>query len=210
MNKFDGIILDIDGTIWNTTPIVAVAWNRAIKNCNFNQIKPVTAEILQKEFGKTMDVIAQDLWPELNSQQQKLLMKECCICEQEELENNQTDITYPSVIETIKKLSDSINFYIVSNCQDGYIELTMKKNNITSCIKDIECFGHSGKEKADNIADIVKRNNLKSPVYIGDTSGDQKACEKAGVPFIWASYGFGTSDNHLAKISIFSELEKLL
>lgn len=28
--KFDGLILDIDGTIWNTTGIVSVAWNKAI------------------------------------------------------------------------------------------------------------------------------------------------------------------------------------
>ena len=25
--KTDGIILDIDGTLWNSTPIVAEAWN---------------------------------------------------------------------------------------------------------------------------------------------------------------------------------------
>ena len=29
--KTDGIILDIDGTLWNSTPIVAEAWNEIIE-----------------------------------------------------------------------------------------------------------------------------------------------------------------------------------
>ena len=28
--KIDSIILDVDGTIWNTTGIVASAWNKVI------------------------------------------------------------------------------------------------------------------------------------------------------------------------------------
>ena len=32
---------------------------------------------------------------------------------------------------------------------------------------------------------------MKSPVYVGDTMGDFLSCRKAGVPFVFASYGFG-------------------
>jgi len=28
-------------------------------------------------------------------------------------------------------------------------------------------------------------------VYVGDTLGDAEAAKKAGLPFIWARYGFG-------------------
>ena len=63
--KFDGIILDVDGTIWNTTGVVAAAWNKAIEKL-FPQVRRVTAEILQGQIGKTMDVIADNLFPELS------------------------------------------------------------------------------------------------------------------------------------------------
>ena len=63
--QFDSIILDIDGTIWNTTQVVAEAWNKAIKE-NYPQVKPVTAEILQGQFGKTMAVIAENLFSPLD------------------------------------------------------------------------------------------------------------------------------------------------
>ena len=59
---------------------------------------------------------------------------------------------------------------------------------------------------------ITERNQLKKPVYVGDTQGDFEACQKAEVPFIWAAYGFGRPDSndYYAKIESFTELEELL
>ena len=87
----------------------------------------------------------------------------------------------------------------------------MKKNKIEKYITDYECFGDTRLGKDENIALVVKRNNLQKPAYVGDTQGDYEACKKAGVPFIWASYGFGKpeSEDYFAKISDFSELLKL-
>lgn len=205
MNKFDAIILDIDGTIWNTTQIVADAWNKAIKNLGFNQ-NQLTAKILQSEFGKTMDTIANDLWPSLTNKEKSSLLKECCNQEHIAILQNTKSISYPKVVETIKKLSSTINFYIVSNCQDGYIELTMQKTGLTPFIKDFECFGRTKKDKAENILLIKNRNNLKNPIYVGDTQGDCDACKKANVPFIFAAYGFGKANSYFAKINSFEEL----
>ncbi len=208
--KTDGIILDIDGTIWNTTPVVASAWNKAIEDCGLT-LPAVTAERLQKEFGKPMDKIAESMWPELTKEQQIALMDACCIREHEYIENNTSDITYAGVIDTIKKMAaDGFAFYIVSNCQAGYIELTMAKNGITSVIKDFESYGASGKYKAENIKDIVARNDLKYPVYVGDTQGDLDACKTSGVPFLFASWGFGTVDaaDCAAVLTTFTDLQQ--
>lgn len=207
--KFDSIILDIDGTIWNTTGIVADAWNKAVDLSGTNA-RHVTPEELQKEFGKTMNIIAQDLWPELNSNQQAELLKLCCQQEHIFIEGNTKDITYSSVVETIKKLAEKINFYIVSNCQKGYIELTIKKTGLEPYIKDFECYGNTGNQKAENLALLIKRNNLKKPVYIGDTQGDCDACKKIKLPFVHAQWGFGTADSADERLVVFSDLEKIL
>lgn len=209
--KFDGLILDVDGTIWNTTGIVAEAWNKTIDD-HFPQVPHVTADILKGQFGKTMDVIADNLFSVLNAEEKKVLMEQCCIYEQKALLENNTDITYSGVLETLNNLSGKIPLFIVSNCQSGYIELVMEKNKITKLIKDFECFGNTRLTKDENIRLIVKRNGLKNPVYVGDTQGDYDACKKAGVPFIWAAYGFGKpeDDGYYSKIEQFSELEALL
>lgn len=204
---FDSLILDIDGTIWNTTEIVAEAWNKAIDE-NFPQVKHVSGKILQGQFGKTMKVIADNLFAVLSEEEKSVLMEKCCIEEQAALKENTKNITYDGVSEGIKKLSEKIPVFIVSNCQNGYVEVVMEKNGIRNFIKDFECYGRTGFGKAENIKLICKRNGLKAPVYVGDTKGDEEACIKAGIPFIWASYGFGTCDSYYGKINCFSEIFK--
>ena len=209
--NFDGLILDVDGTIWNTTGIVADAWNKTIDEY-YPQVPHVTAEILKGQFGKTMDVIADNLFGVLSAEDKKVLMEKCCQNEQKALLANTTDITYEGVLSTIEALHKTIPLFIVSNCQSGYIELVMEKNNITHLIKDIECFGNTRLSKSENISLIVKRNGLKAPVYVGDTQGDFDACKKAGVPFIWAAYGFGRpeTEDYFAKLERFADLPALL
>lgn len=207
--KTDGIILDIDGTLWNTTGVVSGAWNKAIEDLGYPAPK-TEPELLKKEFGKPMNVIADDLWPNLSQEQKNILMEKCCQREQEAIEENQSDITYPAVRETIKKLSDRFDLYIVSNCQSGYIELTMRKNSIENFIRDHECYGDTKKGKADNLRSLVERNSIKAPVYIGDTQGDADACREAGVKFIFASYGFGSVQDCAARIDRFDQLLDLL
>ncbi|MCF0259235.1 MAG: HAD family hydrolase [Erysipelotrichaceae bacterium] len=209
--KVDSIIFDVDGTIWNTTPVVANAWNRAIDKL-FPELNHVTAEMLKGQFGKTMDVIANNLFPTLSFENQNKLMDLCCDEEREELENNTKDLTYPDLQSTLKILSEKNPLYIVSNCQAGYIEIVVEKTGIKPFIKDFECYGNTGKNKDENISLLIERNGLKNPVYVGDTQGDYLACQKANVPFIWAAYGFGKpdDDNYLLKIDGLKELLNIL
>lgn len=203
--KFDGIILDVDGTIWNTTGVVAKAWNKAIDE-NYPSTPHVTAEILQGQFGKTMEVIAANLFSNLEKKDQDILIGKCCVEEHIAIKNNTENITYEQVLDTIHALSKKVPMFIVSNCQSGYIELVMEKNKIVQDITDKECYGDTLKNKDENIKLLVARNNLKNPVYVGDTQGDADACKLAGVTFIWASYGFGKVSDYYAKIDSFDEL----
>ena len=205
------IIFDIDGTLWNTTEVVAKAWNRAVKDSGLREFTDlcITADMLKKEFGKPMDVIADDLFGDIDPGVKAELLKCCCKYEHEEIEACNGDLTYPHMSETVKELSLKHNLFIVSNCQDGYIELVMDKTGIREYIRDFECFGHTGLQKDENIALVVKRNGLKNPVYLGDTAGDKAASDKARVPFVFASYGFGTVDSYDYCIKEFRDLLNL-
>ena len=207
--NFDSIILDVDGTIWDTTEIVAGGWNIAI-NKYFPDVPHVTGEILKGQFGKTMNVIADNPFKGLDQKQKTFLMAECCRQEQIALHANKKNITYEGVVETIKELSKTIKLFIVSNCQKGYIEVVMEKNQITPYISDFECYGNTGLGKADNIKLLVERNKLKAPVYVGDTQGDADACKEAGVQLIWAAYGFGIVKKYFCKIENFRELKNVI
>lgn len=207
--KIDGIILDVDGTLWDSTEIVAGAWTRAVRACGYPDTA-VTADMLKGLFGLTMSVIAARLLPQLSQEEQSRVMELCCVYEEEALEADACDICYPGVISTIRELAESVRLFIVSNCQKGYIELFLEKTGLGPCITDTECYGRTGKGKADNIRLVVGRNHLSSPVYVGDTQGDCDAAREAGVPFVWAGYGFGQPDHRDHEIHAFSELLELL
>ncbi len=208
MIKTDGIILDIDGTIWNSTDIVSRAWNRAMRDSGSVRKEIITADLLKTQFGKPMDEIADSVFPDDTQEMKEKIMELCCDYEHEELYKDPCRIAYPGVIDTIREMSVHFPFFIVSNCQKGYIELVCEKLDIAGFIRDFESFGNTGKGKAENVADLVKRNGLKYPVYIGDTDGDRIACEKAGVPFVFAEYGFGKTEKTLtaASVSSFDEI----
>ena len=205
-------ILDIDGTLWDSTAVVATGWNKAIREAAPKEIRDlvITPDSLKKEFGKPMDVIADDLFGDIDAKSKAALLELCCKYEHDAIVANTKDITFPGVRETLHELSDKAGLYIVSNCQDGYIEIVMQKNGITDIIRDYECFGRTGLQKDENIRLVVERNKLDDVLYVGDTAGDFDASRKAGVPFVFASYGFGSVTGADYVIKQFADLLKLL
>lgn len=195
--------------MWDTTEVVAKAWNRAVSEIG-GTAAVITSSVLKKEFGKTMDVIADDLFYDASEENKRLLLEKCCKYEHDYLEENTDSLLFPDVKETLKKLSEKYRLFIVSNCQCGYIELFVKKAGIEEYITDIECFGNTGKCKGENIKLIIERNNLDDAVYVGDTQGDYEATVLAGVPFIFAKYGFGDVEDCYLEIGDIKELLNLL
>lgn len=207
------LIFDIDGTLWNTTDVVAKAWNKAVKAKDVEELRNlhITGDMLKKEFGKPMDVIADDLFGDIDKKAKKDILDFCCVYEHEAIEECNEDLTYEGMYDTLTALSKDHNLFIVSNCQNGYIELVIKKTGLDGIIKDFECFGKTGLQKDENITLLMKRNNLSTEdtVYIGDTYGDFSATKKAGLKFVFAEYGFGTVENPDFLIKNISDLMSL-
>lgn len=206
--KIESIMLDVDGTLWDSTPIVAKAWTKVIRE---NGLKAeLSADDLKNLFGKTMKVIADEMLPETEPGLRYRVMDACCALENSAIEEDCSDICYPGVVETIRELAKRVPVCIVSNCHSGYIEVLLKKTGLGDCITDTECYGDTGKNKDETMKLVMERNHLKSPVYVGDTQGDLMAAEKAGVPFIFASYGYGKPERWDGAIGSFKELLSLV
>ena len=200
---YDGIIFDIDGTIWDSTNVVEKAWNDAFKELGYE--KRTTAAELKGLFGLPMDEIFKSLVPDAAKEDTEVFEPLCSRYEFEYLEKN-GGIVYPGVKETIEKLSENHILAIVSNCQAGYIELVMRKIGIEPFIKDHLCPDDSGLLKAGNIKLAAERLNMKNPVYVGDIAKDEIASREAGVAFIHAAYGFGEGIEPDYTINSFPEL----
>lgn len=200
----DSMIFDVDGTLWDTTFVCAEAWNRAIAE-NSDTERRVKAEELKRLFGKPMNVIFEAVFPEMSEKERERLAGVCCEYEHEYLEKAHIG-AFDGVCETMVVLAEKMPLFIVSNCQKGYIELFLDKTGLEGYIKDYLCYGDTLAEKSVTMKELIRRNNLTAPVYVGDTRGDEEACKEAGVPFVFASYGFGDAKMPYKTIRRFSEL----
>lgn len=203
---FDSIIFDMDGTLWDSTTEVAKAFKKVIREKHPEVSDEVTPERLQGLFGLPLDVIAVKLFESVSEEQAIKVMRECCEYECEYLAERGARL-YEGLEDTLRKLSKEYKLFIVSNCQEGYIQCFFKAYPyLQRYFIDFEYPGRSGKLKADNIRMVIERNKLNNAVYVGDTLGDAKAAKEAGIPFIFAHYGFGTVVEYDDVIDSFPEL----
>lgn len=203
--NYESLIFDIDGTLWDSRALVAEGYNLQLKDEGLEHLF-VNAQQLKALFGKVMTEIADVLFAEIPLPERYALMERCMARENRYLQENPCAIGYPGVKETLIRLAESHRLFIVSNSQQGYPELCIRKLGLGSCITACLCFGDTGTSKGKTIRTLMQRHNIRSCAYIGDTQGDYEATLEAGIPFIWASYGFGVPEGYGAKIDRISDL----
>lgn len=203
--NYESLIFDIDGTLWDSRALVAEGYNLQLKDEGLEHLF-VNAQQLKALFGKVMTEIADVLFAEIPLPERYALMERCMARENRYLQENPCAIGYPGVKETLIRLAESHRLFIVSNSQRGYPELCIRKLGLGSCITACLCFGDTGTSKGKTIRALMQRHNIRSCAYIGDTQGDYEATLEAGIPFIWASYGFGVPEGYGAKIDRISDL----
>ena len=204
----ESIILDIDGTLWDSRALVAEGFNLQLTEEGLAHLC-TDADTLTALFGKVLEPIADALFGEIPAPERYRLMERCNAREQAHMRQNPCDIAFPGVKDTLEKLAKNHRLFIVSNSEAGYPERCMEKMGIAHLIRGHLCYGDTGRPKGETIRILMERNNIRSAVYVGDTQGDREACLAAGIPFIYAAYGFGSPDGWDARIGAFPELLSL-
>ena len=203
----DGILFDLDGTLWDSVAEIAAAWSGAMARLGVER-PPLTAEELRPWMGLRLEDIAARMLPDLPEKERLAVMERCCRAEEEHL-RRRPGAVYPGVEETLAALKGRYPLFVVSNCQDGYIQAFFEGTGLGKYFRDFECAGRTGLPKSGNIRLVAERNGLKCPVYVGDTQLDARSAREAGVPFLHAGYGFGTVED-APELSRFSELPERL
>lgn len=208
-----GILLDVDGTLWDAVQAVRDSWN----DYRQKEIPEMPGSFSDAEIkgvlGKTMTDIADILLAPLKGERRTKAMNGIMDHEVKYMWEH-GGIVYPHVKETLEKLKeDGFHLCIVSNCQKGYIEDFLHASGTGPLIDDHVCFGDTNKPKDFSMRYCAERNGLDKAVYVGDTAGDLDSSRKAGLPFIYAAYGFGNIDpvkEKVPAISSFAELPEVI
>lgn len=206
--RYESLIFDIDGTLWDSRALVAEGYNIQLEKEGLSHLA-VNAELFRPLFGKVMTEIADTIFPSIPAPERYALMERCMDTENKYLQANPCRIGYPGVRETMEKLAKNHRLFIVSNSQQGYPELCIEKLGLSDLIQGHLCFGDTGTSKGKTIRALMEKYRITDCAYIGDTQGDYEATVEAGVPFIWAAYGFGEPAGYDYKIDTFADLLRL-
>ena len=203
------IIFDLDGTLWDSTVPVAESWNIKIEE-ETGEADRLTPEDISNVMGMTMTQIADNLFPDIEEEARYALAHKCEVYENDYIRRRGARL-YPGVIETLEKLLDAgCKMAVVSNCQEGYVAAFIESMHMEKYFIDYEEWGRTGLSKAGNIRLVMERNSAKKAIYVGDIQRDADSAHEAGIPCIYAAYGFGYISDAEAEIKFFEELPAVL
>jgi len=204
----DALIFDLDGTLWDTCTACARAWNQSLAALGIGGYSIQTEDIRQVAGLPHAACIAQ-VFAGLPADQQAALIAHTASSDLQAIRQWGGQL-YPGVTEGLKTLSQHVPLFIVSNCQAGYIALFLAQEQLHDYVVDHLCWGDTNQSKAQNLTQIIARHQLKKAVYIGDTVGDAEAAADCGLPFWFASWGFGRPTRYDRSLSTFAEIQTLL
>lgn len=185
--KKKAVLFDLDGTLWDSTASVILAWNEVLEG--FEDTHAISQEEMKSVMGFSMDQICDTLFPYLEKERREMIMKRCEDHENEYVREH-GGILFDNVKKVLQTLHENYFVGIVSNCQSGYIEAFLEHYDLKQFVDATRAFGDFHKEKAENIKDVITENGIEKAIYVGDIYNDYLSAQGANVPFVLARYGF--------------------
>ncbi|KFF21679.1 HAD family hydrolase [Chryseobacterium sp. JM1] len=210
--SYKNLIFDLDGTLWDPRATIIKIWNEVLNKYQLIQ-KDLKPEDMDQYMGLLADNILKAIIPGISDQKVYEVLSEIVSIENKVL-RVEGGILYEGVAENLKNLAKNHSLFIVSNCQDGYIEAFLEHYQLNDLFVDIESHGRTKKPKSENIQMIMERNGLsiENSVYIGDTQTDYDSAIFNNLPFIFCEYGFGklNTDGYEPSVSKFPDLKNFI
>lgn len=179
----------MDGTLWDAVDSYCEVWNATIEAMHIANLR-ISRRELQPLMGLPLDVIYDRLVGKRSPDPARF--DELLRLNEHRMMPRLGGRLYPGVRSTLEALRASgARIFMVSNCGASGIPNFLAYTGLGDLVADWLSIGLNGRDKTENISTLVERYNLKAPVYIGDTEGDCRSTHAAGIPFVWAAYGFG-------------------
>ncbi len=204
--KYDSLIFDMDGTLWDAVDSYVEVWNVTSRELGVDRV--VSRDDLLRYMGKTIDVIYAALMEGVDIDSARYL---------ERLDYNEALLMprlggrlYPGVSEGIRELAGRYRLFMVSNCGADGLRNMLRFCGLADCFEGTLTHGETGRGKDYNIARVIETFSLGKPLYIGDTQGDSDAAHAAGADMCHARWGFGRCSDAQLAFGSFAEMTAYL
>ena len=196
----DALIFDMDGTLWDAVDTYAEIWNMAFEREGIEQ--RITRNDLLALIGTPIDDIIRHFVPADQVEHLLQVIAGLVVTELPRLGGR----LYEGVQEGIATLAQHYQLFMLSNCDELELPIFVRYAGIEPYITDTLAYGNTHLRKADNMRLLAEKYHLQHPVYVGDTDSDCSEAHRAGIPFVWMSYGFGTTDRAQLQFDNFSDM----
>lgn len=200
--RYDALIFDLDGTLWDAAPASTEGWNRALAQLRL-PIKLLPSEIRSVAGNPTprcFEILLPALCPMDDATYRQFERRE------REAVETLGGTLFEGVVEGLNRLASVYPLYLVSNCLEWYLDFFLRFSGLQACFTGWDCHGRSGHGKTGMFHELTEKYDLHRAVYVGDTQGDHDAAVEAGLDFAFARYGFGQVTDSTVAFDSFAEL----
>ena len=203
---FDSIGFDLDGTLWSSMNCITGSWQRVADEY---RVPTPTDEQIRSVMGLNRHDLMKKLFPDMDEGLAEEFFDRATVACVAELKEN-GGILYDGVEETLAELNKHFKLYVVSNCQESYMDAFLSYHKLGKYFCDTVFEDPLTLSKGDNIKKVIAKHGFKNSLYIGDTQCDRNAAALAGIPFGFAAYGFGTVDSCDYRFNSFRDIAALI
>ena len=209
----DALIFDMDGTLWDATASYAEIWNKCFEESGMT--RKVDSDELMKYMGQPIASIVKGITGNsLDEEKMGVFIDRLGV-----LEDKMMPVLggkpFDGLKEGLARLSKYYKLFMLSNCGPDGLPNFMRYTETGDYFSGHVSYGNRPVPKGENIRYLMSKYGLGSAVYVGDTQGDCDETHRAGIPFVYARYGFGNChgfdmsfDSFMAIVDYFVNLKK--
>jgi HAD superfamily hydrolase (TIGR01509 family) len=181
------VLFDLDGVLFNTLPVMRVAWQRVRAEYGFSASFDDYAEYLGRPFDDILRMLGLDL--RQNSSAHVLATYRAASAEHSDLA-----VPCSGVVETLPQLDSRglLLGVVTSKPRETALPLLDRLGCPWAVVRTPD--SGRGKPAPDSLLLAVTDVGVdpRDAVYVGDMAVDQQAAHRAGIPYLHAEWGYGT------------------
>lgn len=190
----DAALFDLDGTLWDSAPWYAQWIGRAA------DVDPHDIEAGLKSGGNLIGLLRQHKVGRAGFVRTLR-------------DSGSSPLLYPGVLDTLDQLATrGVPLGVVTNLPRDIATELLDLTSLRELFSSFVPYRRPGKPSPDPIIKAARLLGFEPSIrigYVGDTRSDHLAAHRAGISFVYASYGYGEPDPALPCLEI-SQLDELL
>ncbi len=194
------IALDIDGTLFDSTHIVAISFREGIQNwCAANLDHDVAVpegEVIMRLVGMPAGYIFSTLFPDATIEQQYQLLDYCTAALCDAIREGKGHV-FNGAVSTLRKLhGDGYGLLAASNGQRDYIEAILETHDIADLFSPWTTLEEIKVESKVELVShyIATYGEENTFIMVGDRSSDLEAARANNIPFIGCAFGHASDE----------------